>query len=123
MLEPSPSELGVADDSNLFSVSSALALLTRQPVLLAVTLQVTVAGRVVEITVSKAANTAGVVCPEYWWEVDRLIEDERGQPHRERRWGLGLRSYETAEAAYQAAVQWVQVQPEVSSTSSEDAVQ
>ncbi len=113
----------MGDGPDLGQVAAALAVLGRQPVLLAVTLQVTAAAGVYEITVSKTVDEAGTALPSYWWEVDRLAEDERGQPHRERRWGLGQRSYDTAEAAYQAAVQWVCVQPEVSLASSDDAVQ
>ena len=123
VLEPLHPLSGTGRWPGLVQVSPALALLGRQPVLLAVTLQVATTASHYEVTVSKTADEAGTALPAYWWAVDRLAEDEHGQPHRERRWGLGLRSYDTAEAAYQAAVQWVLIQPEVSSTSSEDAVQ
>ena len=85
----------------------ALALLTRQPALIAVMVQVTVADAVYEVTVSKAIDEAGAVLCEYWWEVDRLTADEQGQVCRQKRWQLGHRVYETAEAAYVAAVAWV----------------
>ena len=84
-----------------------LALLIRQPALIAVTVQVTVADAVYEVTVSKAIDAAGAVLCEYWWEVDRLTADEQGQACRQKCWQLGHRVYETAEAAYVAAVAWV----------------
>ena len=118
---PHPPARGLSLDLSL--VQPALALLTRQPVLLAVTLQATVAGTAVEITVSKAVDEAGVVYPEYWWEVDRLTVDGSGQQRREKRWGLGLFPHETAEAAYLAAVAWVHAHPEVPPTLADDAVQ
>ena len=88
-------------------VHNTLALLSRQSVLIAVTLQLWVAGRQFDITVSKALDEAGQWVRQYWWEVDRLTEAGRSGPRREKRWALGLRPYDTAEAAYQAAVQAV----------------
>ena len=101
-----------ASDPRLTTVQSALALLARQPALLAVRLQVAVGGTAYDITVSKALDETGGVLPQYVWDADRLTEDEQGQQHWERRLGLGRRSYETAEAAYQAAMEWVQAHPE-----------
>ena len=97
-----------APDSRLVSVQQVLALLARQPVLLAVTLCRTVADERYDITVSKAVDDAEHVQPGFWWEVDRLACDEQGQPRQERRWGLGLSMCETPEAAYLAAVHWVE---------------
>ena len=88
-------------------VHNTLALLSRQSVLIAVTLQLWVAGRQFDITVSKALDEAGQWVRQYWWEVDRLTEAGRSGPKREKRWALGLRSYDTAEAAYEAAVEAV----------------
>ena len=86
---------------------NTLALLSRQSVLIAVTLQTWVAGCQFDITVSKALNEAGQWAGQYWWEVDRLTEANRDSARREKRWALGLRPYDTAEAAYEAAVQAV----------------
>ncbi len=121
--EPSHPVSGTRHCPDLVQVSRALALLGRQPVLLAVTLQITAAAGCCEITVSKAVDEAGTVLASYWWEVDRLAEDGRGRRHQERRWGLGLSQYETAEAAYQAAVQWVHAQPVAASTSLDENLQ
>ncbi len=76
-------------------VRPALALLTRQPALIAVTVPVTVADARYEVTVSKAIDEAGAVLSEYWWEVDRLTADEQGQVRCQKRWHLGHRVYET----------------------------
>ena len=97
-----------APDPRLAGVRPLLDLLTQQSVLLAVTLCRTIAEERYDITVSKSVDDAGTVQPEFWWEVDRLTSDAEGQPRRERRWGLGLRAYETPEAAYLAAVHWVE---------------
>ncbi len=83
----------------------ALALLTRQPVLIAVTFQTWIAGSRLDVTVNKVLDEAGAVLPQYWWDVDRLTDDGRGNLIRVKRWALGLHSYATAEGAYQAAVQ------------------
>ena len=85
-----------------------LALLTRQPVLLAVRLSHTVADEQCDITVSKAVDDAGHVQAGFWWGVDRLAGDAQGQPRRDGSWGRGLRACETAETAYLAAVGWVE---------------
>ncbi len=95
-------------DPRLVPVQQVLALLTQQPVLLAVTLPCTMEDGQYDITVSKAVGDAGAVQAGFWWEADRLARDEREQVHRERSWGRGLRAYETAEAAYLAAVLWVE---------------
>ncbi len=106
-----PPDVGTSGpDARLLRVRPVLTLLTQQPVLIAVTVQVTVADAMYEITVSKAVDEAGTVLPRYWWEVDKLTEDEQGQHHREKRWQLDHRVYETAEAAYLAAEEWVQTQ-------------
>jgi hypothetical protein len=94
-------------DPQLVPVRSILTLLSQQPVLLAVTLIHSVADEQYDITVSKAVDDTGRVQPGFWWDVDRLARDERGQVRRERSWGRGRRAYETAEAAYLAAVHWV----------------
>ena len=90
------------------AVTNTLALLRRKSVLIAVTLQLWVAGSQFDITVSKALTEAGLWAGQYWWEVDRLTEEVRDSARREKRWALGLRSYDTAEAAYEAAVQAVE---------------
>ena len=96
-----------APDPRLASVQQVLALLARQPILLAVTLPHPVADEQYDITVSKAVDDAGQVQPVFGWDVDRLAHDAQGrQPHRERR--RGRRTYETAAAAYLAAVHWVE---------------
>ncbi len=95
-----------APDPRLASVQQVLVLLTRRPLLLAVTLLHTVADEQYDITVSKAVDDAGQVQPVFWWDVDRLAHDTQGQPHRERRWGR--RTYETAAAAYLEAVHSVE---------------
>ena len=87
---------------------NTLALLSRQSVLIAVTLQIWMAGSQFDITVSKALDEAEQWGHQYWWEVDRLTEEGRGDPRREKRWALGLRPYDLAEAAYEAAVQAVE---------------
>ena len=92
-----------APDPRLAAVQRALALLTRQPMLLAVTLPHTVTDEQYDITVSKAVDDAGQVQPVFWWDVDHIAHATQGQPHRELRWGR--RTYETAAAAYLAAVQ------------------
>jgi len=96
-----------APDPWLAPVQQVLALLTQQPVLLAVTVPCPVADERYDITVSKAGDDEGAVQPGFWWEVDRLTCDAQGQPHWERRWGLGLQASETPDAAYLAALQWV----------------
>ena len=106
------SDLSAALDPRLVPVQPSLALLARQSVLLAVSLQVAVGGTAYEITVSKALDETGAMLAQYVWDVDRLTEDEQGEQCRERRWGLGRRSYKTAEAAYQAAMEWVRAHPE-----------
>ncbi len=97
-----------APDPRVTSVQAALALLTQQPVLLAVTLPHTVGDERYAITVSKAVDDGGHVQATYWWEVDRLAGEAQGQPRWERRWGLGLCACETAEAAYLAARHWIE---------------
>ena len=92
--------LSVAPDPRLAPVQRALALLTRQPVLLAVTLSHTVADEQYDI--------AGHVQAGFWWGVDRLAGDAQGQPRRDGSWGRGQRACETAETAYLAAVGWVE---------------
>ena len=112
-----------APDLRLTSVQRALALLTQQPVLLAVTLPHTVGDERYAITVSKAVDDAGHVQAMFWWEVDRLAGQAQGQPRRERRWGLGLRACETVEAAYLAAVPRVERRRAAPPTSTDNAVQ
>ncbi len=87
---------------------TSLALLSRQAVLLAVTLQLWVAGRQFDITVSKALDEAGPWAGQYWWEVDRLLVEGTGGLCREKRWALGLSPAATPEGAYEAAWQAVQ---------------
>lgn len=102
---------GVADVW-LSRARPALSLLVRSRVLLAVTLQLTDAGSIFEITVSKPVNEASQTMDEYWWEVAKLTTDGRGPASRERRWGMGLQPSETAEAAYLTAVSWVEAHAE-----------
>ncbi len=113
----------LARDARLAPVQPVLNLLTRQPVLLAVTLPHTVADEQYDITVSKAVDDAGQVQPGFWWEVDRIGCDVQGQPHWERRWGLGLRASETPEAAYLVAIQWVEHHQAVPPPGTDNAVQ
>ncbi len=110
-------------DVGLTLVHPALSLLARQPVLLAVTLHVTAPDASFDITVSKAVDEADQTLPQFWWEVDRLISDTEGQPRRERRWGLGRRAYETPEAAYLAAVYWVEHHQVVPPTGTDNTMQ
>ncbi len=91
-------------DVGLTLVRPALSLLARQRILLAVTLHVAAPDAAFEITVSKAVDEADQPLPQFWWEVDRLTTDAQGLLCRERRYALGLCPYETAEAAYQAAM-------------------
>lgn len=90
----------------------ALSLLAHSRILLAVTLQLTVAGSTSEITISKPVDEVGQAIDEYWWEVAKLTTDGRGPVGRERRWGMGLQPSETAEAAYLAAAGWVEAHAE-----------
>ncbi len=87
------------------AAQKTLALLSRRTVLIAVTLQTWVAGRQFDITVSKGLDEAGQWTGQYWWDVDRSTADGMGRLSREKRWALAFRSYNTAEAAYEAAVQ------------------
>ena len=82
-----------------------LALLTRQRLLIAVTLQAEVAERQFDITISKALDEGGQCPRQYWWDVDRLTQDGMGSLVREKRWAQGLHPYATPDAAYQAAVE------------------
>ena len=108
MASPPSDRAAFSPDPRLPRVRPVLGLLTRQPVLLAVTLEVMVAGDCYEVTVSKAIDEAGMMLAQYCWEVDKLTADEQGQSRRQKRWRLGHRLYETAEAAYLAAVESVQ---------------
>ena len=98
----------VASSEQDAAAPTTLALLSRQSVLIAVTLQTWVAQRQCDITVSKALTEAGQWAGQYWWDVDRLTADGTGGLIREKRWALGLRPSATPEAAYQAARQVVQ---------------
>ena len=97
-------------DAELIAARPALALLARSRVLIAVALRLSHPQAVLEVTVSKAIDETGVMLAQYWWEVDRFNEDEPGQPCRQKRWGMSLHPHETAEAAYLAALEWVQAQ-------------
>lgn len=105
--------VGGGADVWLSRARPALSLLVRSRILLAVTLQLTAAGRLFEITIGKPIDEASQAMDEYWWEVARLTTDGCGLVGRERRWGMGLQSSETAEAAYLAAVNWVEAHAEM----------
>ena len=94
---------------HLSLVHPFLALLVRQPALLAISLQVTVALTLYEITINKVVDEASAMRLQFWWEVDRLTYEAWGEsPSREQCWATGRQPYETAEAAYLAALEWVQ---------------
>ena len=97
-------------DAELIAVRPALGLLARSRVLIAVALRLSHPQAVLEVTVSKAIDETGVMLSQYWWEVDRFSEDEPGQLRCQKRWGMSLHPHETAEAAYLAALEWVQAE-------------
>ncbi len=97
-------------DAELIAARPALALLARSRVLIAVALRLSHPQALLEVTVSKAIDETGVTLSQYWWEVDRFSEDEPGHLCRQKRWGMSLHPHETAEAAYLAALEWVQAQ-------------
>ncbi len=97
-------------DAELTAARPALALLARSRVLIAVALRLSHPQALLEVTVSKAIDETGVTLSQYWWEVDRFSEDEPGQLCHQKRWGMSLHPHETAEAAYLAALEWVQAQ-------------
>ena len=110
-------------DPRLTHIRPVLALLTEQASLIAIMLSLTRAGQRYDITVSKAIDEAGGVLSQYWWEVDKLTADDQGQLRRQQRWGMGLRIHETVEAAYLAAVEWVERHQAAPPTSTSDVLQ
>lgn len=102
-----PPLIGVAVDSALSLARPALNLLARSRALLAVTLHVGDMGAHFAITISKPVDEAGIVFGQYWWDVDRFMGEGQGYRCREKRWAVGLRPTDTAEAAYLGALRSV----------------
>lgn len=102
-----PPMTGVAGDSVVRLARPALTLLARSRALLAVTLHVGDVGARFVITISKPVDEAGIVLGQYWWDVDRYTVEGQGYGRREKRWAVGLRPADTAEAAYLGALRSV----------------